>query len=97
MIADFDTATMRLRNYEHTRQEQTMSEDVKPYSYEGFKQRVEDERRELDGRLSKLSAFIATDIFGKLPVNEQVRLKEQQLYMRAYADVLGHRLNNDFK
>jgi hypothetical protein len=75
-----------------------MSEDVKQYDADGFKARVEQERAELAARLTKLSAFIASNpAYGRLSVNEQVRLKEQQLYMRGYASVLGYRLNNDFK
>lgn len=62
-----------------------------------FKQRVELEWKALNENLTKLTAFISLPAFVGLPVNEQVRLKEQQLFMHGYADVLRHRMNNDFK
>lgn len=74
-----------------------MTEDVKQYNADAFKARVETEYTELNDKLKKLTAFIVTPTFATLPVNEQVRLKEQQLYMRAYADVLRFRIHNDFK
>lgn len=74
-----------------------MTEDVKQYNADAFKARVETEYTELNDKLKKLTAFIVTPTFAALPVNEQVRLKEQQLYMRGYADVLRFRIHNDFK
>jgi hypothetical protein len=65
--------------------------------YSGFAQRVEQERSELCDKLMKLSAFLQTESFKALPVNEQVRLKHQQLLMTGLEEVLRHRINNNFQ
>ena len=62
-----------------------------------FKHRVENEFLALNDNLTKLTAFIGTSIFYGLSVNEQVRLKCQQVHMRNYADTLCFRIRNDFK
>lgn len=56
-------------------------------------QRVVDERRELDERVTKLEAFFATPIFAGLDTAEQDRLREQLGYMRNYSDILSERID----
>lgn len=59
-------------------------------------QRVITERTELDDKLQKLRTFIKgagnTSVFAELPVEEQVRLKEQASYMSLYLQVLDDRI-----
>lgn len=55
-------------------------------------QRVVDERRELDERRDKLSAFYSTPIFHGLPESEQSRLLSQGVAMRSYSEILGERI-----
>ena len=55
-------------------------------------QRVVDERRELDERRDKLSAFYSTPIFHGLPESEQSRLLRQGVAMRSYSEILGERI-----
>lgn len=56
-------------------------------------QRVLDEKRELDERLSKLDAFILDNpLYLQLPADEQDRLSRQSKAMAAYSDILGERI-----
>ncbi len=56
-------------------------------------QRVVDEKTELDARIDKLNAFIATSlIFVGLDPAERERLREQLKHMKAYSAVLGERI-----
>lgn len=57
-----------------------------------FKDRVVLEKRDLDGRLKKLDAFIGTETYCALPEAEQDRLCRQADYMRNYSAVLGERI-----
>lgn len=58
-------------------------------------QRVVDEQTEVSDRLDKLTAFIASNpVFGKLPYDEQGRLKIQKFIMEQYVGVLGDRIDN---
>lgn len=58
-------------------------------------QRVVDEKAELSEKLAKLREFIATNsLFGKLPYDEQGRLKIQRFIMEQYVGVLGDRIDN---
>lgn len=59
---------------------------------EDFQLRVVDEHRELDGKLSKLRSFFAAPGFQALPELEQWRLKQQEIHMRAYRDILAARI-----
>lgn len=59
-------------------------------------ERVEHEWEEMSARLSKLARFINGPDFPALSVNEQVRLKTQQVWMREYVAVLRARLDSHF-
>lgn len=61
-------------------------------AYLPHQQRVVDERRELDERRDKLSAFYSTPIFHGLPESEQSRLLSQGVAMRSYSEILGERI-----
>lgn len=54
-----------------------------------FRQRVINEKAELDARGEKLAAFLEGPIFGTLPEPEQKRLERQLHVMGDYAEVLG--------
>jgi hypothetical protein len=58
-----------------------------------FMQRVIDEKRELDGKIERLLAFIGTKIFAKLPAPEQKRLRRQEVLMELYSEVLAERIH----
>ena len=59
----------------------------------GHQQRVLDEYRELDGRLSRLFGFIIhNDTFKTLPVEEQELLRKQSEAMVEYKSVLKARI-----
>lgn len=55
-------------------------------------QRVVDEKRELDEKLTKLDAFGRTELFKSLPAEEQGRLNRQHSLMEQYSAVLGERI-----
>lgn len=55
-------------------------------------QRVVDEKRELDEKLSKLTAFGTTPTFAALPAEEQGRLNRQHAIMEEYSRILGERI-----
>lgn len=56
-------------------------------------QRVLDEKRELDERLSKLDAFILDNpLYRQLPTSEQDRMARQSKAMAAYSGVLAERI-----
>lgn len=56
-------------------------------------QRVLVEKAELDERLAKLSEFIADNpLFATLPDDEQERLRDQNLVMTQYSDILAERI-----
>ena len=55
-------------------------------------QRVVDEKRELDEKLTKLDAFGRTELFASLPADEQGRLNRQHSLMGQYSDVLAERI-----
>ena len=54
--------------------------------------RVVNENNELVYKLSKLSAFMKTDYFKTLPLEECMRLARQHDYMMGYHDVLVERI-----
>jgi len=58
-----------------------------------YQQRVADECQELIEKISKLNAFIETEKFKELPLDEQVRMRMQEWYMNAYAKVLESRID----
>ncbi len=61
-------------------------------SLQPHQQRVVDEKRELDDKLSKLSLFGTTPLFASLPADEQGRLNRQQSVMEEYSEILGERI-----
>lgn len=55
-------------------------------------QRVVDEKAELDEKMDKLTAFMDTPIFAKVPVAEQERLVMQLMHMGNYTATLHDRI-----
>lgn len=62
---------------------------------QAHQQRVIDEEKELSERVVKLSDFMLNNpLFPKLPMEERVRLREQERHMCGYRDVLRERIRN---
>lgn len=59
---------------------------------ETFIDRLHVELSELKEKASKLAAFIDSDKFNTLVIDEQEMLKEQLSHMNAYAAILEHRI-----
>jgi hypothetical protein len=59
---------------------------------EPYQQRVIDEKRELDEKITKLDAFLNTATFDALDDAEQNRMNCQEDYMISYSRVLGERI-----
>ena len=59
---------------------------------EEWKQRVLEEKKQLDERIVNLDAFVLTSEFDDLHEKEQVRLGQQSLYMKKYKSVLQLRI-----
>lgn len=57
-----------------------------------FRARVRAEAADLDERIKKLSAFLPTDVFNGLPVDEQRRLTSQLAAMTDYSNCLSERI-----
>lgn len=58
-------------------------------------ERVVEEKRELDEKLSKLGDFITeSPIFGKLDTDEQIRLRRQYGIMSQYSEILAQRIES---
>jgi hypothetical protein len=57
-----------------------------------YQQRVVQEKHDLDEKLEKLKAFIATDAFFQLPTAECLRLCNQVRFMDRYSSVLEERI-----
>jgi len=55
-------------------------------------QRVVEEEAELAERLKKLSLFFTTEVYAKLAVEEQLRLRRQQSAMAEYLAILQDRI-----
>ena len=55
-------------------------------------QRVVDEKRDLDEKLAKLTAFLRTEIFLGLEARERERLTAQRGAMALYSSILGERI-----
>lgn len=64
-----------------------MTKELQPHQ-----QRVVVEKAELDGKLTKLTAFFGTEAFANLDDAEMNRLQRQADHMKAYSDVLGERI-----
>lgn len=59
-----------------------------------FQQRVFDERSALVEKIDKLGPFIGSDIWKKLPADEQERLQKQLDVMNEYVEILDERIQN---
>lgn len=59
-----------------------------------FQQRVVAERDELAERTEKLLAFIDSEAFKRLGLEEQHRMREQSEHMLAYGNILARRIEN---
>jgi hypothetical protein len=64
-----------------------MSKELKPYQ-----QRVVIEKKELDDKIEKLTAFIAGEVFKTLPSDECSRLTRQRVAMLDYSQCLEARI-----
>jgi hypothetical protein len=54
--------------------------------------RVIDERTDLTEKLVKLSGFLGTAVFSKLPEAEKLRMRRQFMIMQLYEQVLTERI-----
>jgi len=57
-----------------------------------YKERIANEKKELDERLNKLIKFFSDDKFNSIPTDEQERMKRQADHMTNYSVVLGERI-----
>lgn len=57
-----------------------------------YQKRVLDEKRALDEKITKLDAFINTETFHQIPLDERNVLQKQLAVMRQYSDVLRERI-----
>ena len=60
----------------------------------GFKERVIQEKSDLDEKIGKLQVFINGDVFLGLPLDERTLLNQQLSLMKDLSRVLGERINN---
>lgn len=60
--------------------------------YQPHEQRVVDEKVDLDTRVAKLTAFLGTEVFAGLPLEDRRLLALQHDVMSAYSEVLGARI-----
>lgn len=59
---------------------------------EAYQERVVAEKDEANDRMEKLKAFLFTDTFRALPVDEQGRLVRQEFILQLYVQVLVERI-----
>jgi hypothetical protein len=59
---------------------------------ESYKNRVVEEKRELDAKWQKLVLFMTKDDFKNLPDDERNRLSRQEMAMGMYSEILGERI-----
>lgn len=57
-----------------------------------WKERVIEEKAQLDDRLKKLISFQETDAFSSLPTEQIKWLNRQRMVMELYSDILAERL-----
>jgi hypothetical protein len=57
-----------------------------------FKQRLMDEKQQLDERTGKLGSFIDTEAFQKIDPRQQELLRCQYSVMQSYVDILERRI-----
>jgi len=58
-----------------------------------YQQRVQDEKDELDTRISKLCSFCLSKAFRYVNLKEQERLIRQVDVMTEYSEILGERIS----
>lgn len=58
-----------------------------------YKDRVRDEKRELDEKISRLNNFFNGTLFAKLEQEDRILLEEQFLVMNQYSDILKKRID----
>ncbi len=61
-----------------------------------YQQRVLDEKKALDEKISKLEAFFKTPVFADLAPGPRGRLSAQCAHMKAYSSTLHDRIVTDF-
>lgn len=61
--------------------------------FNDFKERVVEEKRELDVKIEKLHRFMMTSAFDKLTELERDQLVRQHIAMSQYSGILGERIN----
>ena len=57
-----------------------------------YKERVVAEKNELDVKIEKLRDFIESETFNETSVEEQKRMRRQELLMQLYSEVLADRI-----
>ena len=71
----------------------SLEREIQAKAIPAHQQRVLDEKRELDERLSKLDAFILDNpLFAKLSSDEQELLARQSMAMAVYSGILDERI-----
>lgn len=70
-----------------------MDSDQNHRNYLPHEQRVLDEKKDLDEKISKLNEFFKKDTFAALPEEEQQYLDQQFGIMTQYSDILLKRIN----
>jgi len=61
---------------------------------EAYQERVVEEKKELDEKISKLSPFISSEKFLSVKEDEANRLRNQLSIMVDYSNILGERIAN---
>lgn len=61
-----------------------------------YQQRVVEEKKELEGKLSRLLAFLSGNAVKELPLRERILLELQASVMEQYSSILAKRIA-DFK
>uniref|UniRef100_A0A6M3KZ55 Uncharacterized protein n=1 Tax=viral metagenome TaxID=1070528 RepID=A0A6M3KZ55_9ZZZZ len=62
---------------------------------EDYQKRVIEEKKELDSKIERLRAFMASDYFNNgIPSDEQKRMRRQELIMELYSEVLSDRMEH---
>lgn len=64
---------------------------------EDYVKRMLDEAEQLEDKVTKLSKFFSTTIYGGLPENKKNLMKQQESHMRNYLNVLKERIELEKK
>ena len=57
-----------------------------------FIQRLYEEKNQLEEKVVKLTAFLSSENFQKVEINQRLLLKSQLYAMNSYLEILSHRL-----